>query len=73
MSGDGGSLVPVTGDSGYIGGRLLKALATAGRPVRCLSRRPDLWFNKRKTVMYGKDQHSFRLADDSPRGNRLSP
>jgi hypothetical protein len=24
-------------------------------------------------VMYGKDQHSFRLADDSPRGNRLSP
>ena len=40
MSLDGGSLVPVTGASGYIGGRLLKAFESAGRPVRCLARRP---------------------------------
>lgn len=40
MSLDGGSLVPVTRASGYIGGRLLKALESAGRPVRCLARRP---------------------------------
>lgn len=41
MSVDGGSLVLVTGASGYIGGRLLKALETAGRPVCCLTPRPD--------------------------------
>jgi uncharacterized protein YbjT (DUF2867 family) len=35
------SLILLTGASGYIGGRLLKALETAGRPVRCLARRPD--------------------------------
>ncbi len=35
------SLVLVTGASGYVGGRLLKALEKADRPVRCLARRPD--------------------------------
>jgi uncharacterized protein YbjT (DUF2867 family) len=34
--------VPVllTGATGYVGGRLLRALETAGQPVRCLTRRP---------------------------------
>ena len=32
----------VTGASGYIGGRLVAALERAGRPVRCLTRRPEL-------------------------------
>jgi uncharacterized protein YbjT (DUF2867 family) len=36
------SLVLLTGASGYIGGRLLKALEKAGWPVRCLARRPDV-------------------------------
>ena len=36
-----GSLVLLTGASGYIGGRLLKALENSGWPVRCLARRPD--------------------------------
>ena len=35
------SLVLLTGASGYIGGRLLKALEKAGWPVRCLARRPE--------------------------------
>ena len=35
------SLVLLTGASGYVGGRLLKAFESAGQPVRCLARRPD--------------------------------
>lgn len=34
-------LILVTGGTGYIGGRLLKALEAGRRPVRCLARRPD--------------------------------
>src|SRR5271165_2655164 len=34
-------LVLLTGASGYIGGRLLKALEAAGWPVRCLARHPE--------------------------------
>jgi len=41
MDEDQRSLVLLTGASGYIGGRLLKALEKAGRPVRCLARRPE--------------------------------
>jgi uncharacterized protein YbjT (DUF2867 family) len=41
MGADHRSLVLLTGASGYIGGRLLKALEKAGWPVRCLARRPD--------------------------------
>ena len=35
------ALVLLTGATGYIGGRLLKALEKAGWPVRCLARRPE--------------------------------
>src|SRR6202451_1564578 len=41
MSMDHRSLVLLTEASGYIGGRLLKALEAAGRPVRCLARHPE--------------------------------
>ena len=41
MSADHRPLVLLTGASGYIGGRLLKELEKAGRPIRCLARRPD--------------------------------
>ena len=34
-------LILLTGATGYVGGRLLKALEAAGYPVRCLARRPD--------------------------------
>ena len=34
-------LVLLTGATGYIGGRLLRALEAQGRPVRCLARRPE--------------------------------
>ncbi len=33
-------LILLTGASGYVGGRLLKALETQGRRLRCLARRP---------------------------------
>ena len=35
------TLVLVTGATGYIGGRLLRALHDEGRRVRCMARRPD--------------------------------
>jgi uncharacterized protein YbjT (DUF2867 family) len=35
------SLVLLTGASGYVGGRLLRALEARGRAVRCLARRPE--------------------------------
>src|SRR5271166_4125498 len=41
LGADHRSLVLVTGASGYVGGRLLKALEKADWPVRCLARRPD--------------------------------
>ena len=41
MGTDHRSLVLLTGASGYIGGRLLKALEAAHWPVRCLARRPE--------------------------------
>src|SRR6476659_8502589 len=34
-------LVLITGATGYIGGRLLRALHDGGRRVRCMARRPD--------------------------------
>ncbi|PSH04270.1 MAG: DUF2867 domain-containing protein [Acidobacteria bacterium] len=34
-------LLLLTGATGYIGGRLLKALEKAGKPVRCMARRPE--------------------------------
>ena len=41
MGTDHRQLVLLTGASGYIGGRLLRALEAAGRPVRCLARNPE--------------------------------
>src|SRR6267154_1944241 len=32
----------LTGGSGYVGGRLLRRLEGSGRPLRCLTRRPDV-------------------------------
>jgi len=37
----GSGLILLTGATGYIGGRLLKALEAEGRRVRCLARRPE--------------------------------
>jgi uncharacterized protein YbjT (DUF2867 family) len=34
-------LILVTGATGYVGGRLLRALESRGEPVRCLARRPE--------------------------------
>ena len=38
----GDQLILLTGASGYIGGRLLHGLESPGRPVRCLTRRPEI-------------------------------
>ena len=40
MGTDHRSFILLTGASGYIGGRLLKALEAAGWPLRCLARQP---------------------------------
>ncbi|MCL4809831.1 MAG: NAD(P)H-binding protein, partial [Thermoanaerobaculia bacterium] len=37
----GSGLVLLTGATGYVGGRLLRALSERGRRVRCLARRPE--------------------------------
>ena len=37
-----GELILLTGASGYVGGRLLRALEERGERVRCLSRRPEV-------------------------------
>ncbi|MBA2626610.1 MAG: NAD(P)H-binding protein, partial [Gemmatimonadales bacterium] len=34
-------MILLTGATGYVGGRLLRALEHRGEPVRCLARRPD--------------------------------
>ena len=34
-------MILLTGATGYVGGRLLRALESSGRPVRCLARRPE--------------------------------
>lgn len=38
---DGNRLILVTGGSGYIGGRLIRALEGTGRRIRCLARTPE--------------------------------
>ncbi len=38
---NGQPLILLTGATGYVGGRLLKALESRGRPVRCMARRPE--------------------------------
>lgn len=35
------NLLLLTGATGYVGGRLLQALANNGYPVRCVARRPQ--------------------------------
>jgi len=35
-------LILVTGATGYVGGRLARALLDQGRPVRCMARRPEV-------------------------------
>ncbi|KPK83031.1 MAG: epimerase [Gemmatimonas sp. SM23_52] len=39
--GENGRLILLTGASGYVGGRLLRALERRGERVRCLARRPE--------------------------------
>jgi uncharacterized protein YbjT (DUF2867 family) len=36
-----GELILLTGASGYVGGRLRRALEADGRPLRCMARRPE--------------------------------
>lgn len=42
----GPGLILLTGATGYVGGRLLRALAGRGRRVRCLARRPEVLLSR---------------------------
>ncbi|MBI4481007.1 MAG: SDR family oxidoreductase [Acidobacteria bacterium] len=60
-------LVLLIGSSGYVGGRLLRALEAAGWPVRCLARRPEFLkprVAKTTQIVAGDvhDPHSLRAA-----------
>ena len=57
--------VLVTGATGYVGGRLLTALQTAGHEVRCLARRPDYLMPRIKpptTILTGDVLNAASLA-----------
>lgn len=43
---DSEPLILLTGATGYVGGRLLKALEAGGRRVRCLARRPEFLLSR---------------------------
>ena len=61
--------VPIllTGATGYIGGRLLRRLEEEGRPVRCLTRRPEVLAQSRlassTSVVEGDALAAASLAD----------
>ncbi|MDR3673728.1 MAG: NAD-dependent epimerase/dehydratase family protein [Holophaga sp.] len=42
QTGEVSPLVLLTGATGYVGGRLLKALEQQGSALRCLARRPEV-------------------------------
>src|ERR1700719_2076761 len=42
MQGASDRRILLTGASGYVGGRLLRRLEASDRPLRCLTRRPDV-------------------------------
>ncbi len=49
-------LILLTGATGYVGGRLLRALEQDGRKVRCLARQPEALLRRvgpTKTVVMG--------------------
>jgi len=61
------TLVLLIGSSGYVGGRLLRALEAAGWPVRCLARRPEFLkprVAKTTQIVAGDvhDPHSLQAA-----------
>ncbi len=51
------SLILLTGATGYVGGRLLRALESKGHAVRCLARRPEFLRGRvsRRTEVVGGD------------------
>lgn len=58
------ALILLTGATGYIGGRLLTALETGGRRVRCLARHPEF-------LRARADSGTEIVAGDCMRGNTL--
>ena len=65
-----GGLVLLTGASGYVGGRLRRALEAGGRPLRCMARRPDHLRSRVAvgTEVVGGDVLDARSIDQALRG-----
>ncbi len=63
-----GGLVLLTGASGYVGGRLLRALEADGRPLRCMARRPD---HLRSRVAGGSEVVAGDVLDPQSLGQAL--
>ena len=63
-----GGLVLLTGASGYVGGRLLRALEADGRPLRCMARRPD---HLRSRVAGGTEVVAGDVLDPQSLGEAL--
>lgn len=60
-------MILLTGTTGYIGGRLLRALEAKGRRIRCLARRPEFlqsWVGPGTEIVRGDvlDPESLRVA-----------
>lgn len=67
-------MILLTGATGYVGGRLLTALQTAGREVRCLSRHPEHLVSRTRgsTTTFTGDVHDLGSLRKALKGVRTA-
>ncbi|MCF7824687.1 MAG: SDR family oxidoreductase [Candidatus Marinimicrobia bacterium] len=69
-----GSLILLTGATGYVGGRLLKQLEQAGHHLRCIARRPEYLISKTdsKTEVVQGDVLDRASLSEAMRGVKIA-